>query len=106
MLLEASRIAIETLPVWHRKVAHIEGRLGDLLLTREEYPMMDPALDQLLMELVTMPFDKQNEIWNALRTTYLPSVLYRVRMVVFHDETPNVVTGITGIEAEANPNLN
>ena len=38
------------------------------------------------MELITLPFSEQNEIWNALRIHYLPSVLYKVKMIVFRDE--------------------
>ena len=38
------------------------------------------------MELTTLPFAEQNEVWSALRTTYHPSVLYKVKMVVFKDE--------------------
>jgi hypothetical protein len=38
------------------------------------------------MELVTSPFSEQNEVWNALRTTYHPSVMYRVRMIIPEDE--------------------
>lgn len=40
------------------------------------------------MELVTLPFAQQNEVWNALRTSYKPSVLYKVRMLVFQPEEP------------------
>jgi hypothetical protein len=49
---------------------------------------------QLLIELVTLSFSEQNEIWGALRVAYQPSALYRVRMVVFADAqgTPVVAT--------------
>ena len=33
-----------------------------------------------------MPLVQQNELWNALRTSYIPSVAYRVRMLVYRDE--------------------
>lgn len=49
-------------------------------------PELSEDVDKLVLELVTLPFAEQNEIWNALRTTYLPSVLYKVKMVVFRDE--------------------
>ncbi|MEM7266516.1 MAG: Pvc16 family protein, partial [Pseudomonadota bacterium] len=44
--------------------------------------------EKLTVELVTLPFAQQNEIWNALRTTYRSSLLYKVRMVVFEQEEP------------------
>lgn len=49
-------------------------------------PTLDEEIEQLVMELTTLPFSEQNEIWNALRSPYLPSVLYKVRMIVFRDE--------------------
>lgn len=56
------------------------------LFTHESSPQLTDNVDRLVMELVTMPFTSQNEIWNALRTTYVPSVLYKVKMIVFEDE--------------------
>ena len=44
-----------------------------------------PQIDKLVLELVTQPLAEQNEIWSALRIGYHPSVLFRVRMVVFRD---------------------
>ena len=43
-------------------------------------------IERLVIELVTLPFSQQNEIWSALRVAYHPSVLYKVKMVVFQDE--------------------
>jgi hypothetical protein len=51
-------------------------------------PDLSQRIDRLALELITLPFSEQNEIWNALRTAYRPSVLYKVRMIVFRDESP------------------
>ena len=51
-------------------------------------PELSQRIDRLALELITLPFSEQNEIWNALRTAYRPSVLYKVRMIVFRDESP------------------
>jgi hypothetical protein len=61
------------------------------VFTQDRTPQLASVADRLVMELVTMPFTSQNEIWNALRTTYLPSVLYKVKMVIFQDEEPKPV---------------
>lgn len=55
------------------------------VLNHHNTPDLPEDIDRLIIELVTLPFAEQNEIWNALRTTYHPSVLYRVRMIVFRD---------------------
>ena len=49
-------------------------------------PDLSDRIQKLILELVTLPFSEQNELWNALRTTYHPSVLYKVKMVVFRDK--------------------
>ncbi|MCA9988258.1 MAG: DUF4255 domain-containing protein [Anaerolineales bacterium] len=48
----------------------------------------DSPFEKLTMELITLPFAQQNEIWNALRVTYHPSLLYKLRMVVIEDDDP------------------
>jgi hypothetical protein len=56
------------------------------LFTRDNSPELPEQVPQLVLELVTPTFAEQNEIWGTLRVSYQPSVLYRVRMVVFPDE--------------------
>lgn len=43
-------------------------------------------IERLILELVTLPLEEQNQVWHALNTSYLPSVLYRVRVLTFIDE--------------------
>ena len=56
------------------------------LINHENTSDLSGKIDQVVMELITLPFSEQNEVWNALRATYHPSVLYKVKMVVFQDE--------------------
>lgn len=56
------------------------------VLTHQNAPELSDDIEQLIMELNTLSFAEQNEVWNALRTTYHPSVLYKVKMVVFKDD--------------------
>lgn len=52
------------------------------------------AIDQLALELITLPFSEQNEIWSALRTTYHPSLLYKVKLLVFSDENAEEIPAV------------
>lgn len=64
------------------------------VLNHRSAPALDQQIEKLVVELVTLPFSEQNEIWNALRTAYHPSVLYKVGLVTFQDEgvaVPRVV---------------
>lgn len=58
------------------------------LFNHHNAPELSEGVEQLVLELITLPFSGQNEVWNALRETYHPSVLYRVKMIVFEDEAP------------------
>jgi hypothetical protein len=54
----------------------------------ENTPNLDDRIEKLVVELVTLPLSEQNHLWSILRTSYLPSLLYKVRMLVFRDEVP------------------
>lgn len=56
------------------------------VLDHHNTPGLSDSIEQLILELVTLPLSQQNEVWNALRTAYHPSVMYRVKMVVFRDD--------------------
>lgn len=63
-------------------------------MDRSNTPSLPAQIDKLVLELVTLPLAEQNEIWSALRTNYHPSVLFRVRMVVFRDAVGTAVPQI------------
>jgi hypothetical protein len=54
----------------------------------QDSPQLSDNIEQLVIELVTLSFAEQNEVWGSLRLPYHPSVLYKVKMVVFQDQTP------------------
>ena len=81
----------ESLRYLSRIIAHFQSNRA---LTRENAPNLPGELEKLVMILVTLPFNEQNEIWNALRTTYYPSVLYKVGVVVFKDRETALPPGL------------
>jgi len=66
------------------------------VLDAQSAPSLPAAIPQLTMELVTQPLNEQNDLWNALRATFQPSLLYRVRMLVFEDRQVEVIGPVTG----------
>ena len=40
------------------------------------------GVEQIVMELYTASFEQQNQIWAALSTGYLPSVIYKVKSII------------------------
>jgi hypothetical protein len=65
------------------------------LFTQQDAPELSETIEQLVVELVTLPFSELNEIWGALRVPYRPSVLYRVKLVAFHDKAPQEAPQVT-----------
>lgn len=59
---------------------------NDSVFTRQNAPELSDRIDKLMVELLTLPFSEQSLIWGSLRATYRPSVLYRVKTIVFKDK--------------------
>jgi len=51
---------------------------------------LDQKIDKLIFDMVSMNSEQVNHLWATLGGKYLPSVLYKVRMVTIEDETPGV----------------
>ncbi|MGB3466978.1 MAG: DUF4255 domain-containing protein [Cyclobacteriaceae bacterium] len=59
--------------------------------------LYDEQIEKLTLELISIPLEEQNQVWHSLNTSYLPSVLYKIRLLSFNDEETIQFTG-TGIE--------
>ncbi|MBE0638615.1 MAG: DUF4255 domain-containing protein [Bacteroidales bacterium] len=42
---------------------------------------LDPEIEKVLVELVSLTFEQQNNLWASLGGKYLPSVIYKLRLV-------------------------
>ncbi|PTL78088.1 DUF4255 domain-containing protein [Vitiosangium sp. GDMCC 1.1324] len=65
------------------------------VLDHENTPALSDRIEKLTMELLTLPFSEQNHLWSILGSAYHPSLLYKVRMVVFQDDSGVVVPPVT-----------
>lgn len=88
---------------WNALSRIVEHFQAQRVFERETMPGLPPGVERLGMELVTLKFAEQNEVWNALRTTHLPSVLYRVSLVAFRDRTPRVVPVASDVVTQVRP---
>jgi hypothetical protein len=61
------------------------------VLDHQNSPALDAGIEKLSLELVSLPFSEQNYLWSILRSTYQPSLLYKVRMAVYRDENGFVI---------------
>ena len=55
------------------------------VFTTANSPSMDPRIGKLIFELESLGADKLNNIWTTLGAKYMPSVVYKVRMLTFDD---------------------
>lgn len=58
------------------------------VFTQDKYPLMaviDPSLQKLAVEFYSYSFEQMYNFWSVLGTHYLPSVLYKVRLLKFQE---------------------
>lgn len=61
------------------------------IFTSEEYPALDPRIEKLTVEMQSLTFEQLNQIWAYIGGKQLPSMVYKVRMVILQDEVPTAV---------------
>jgi hypothetical protein len=61
------------------------------VFTQGEYPALDPRIEKLALELQSPTYEQLNQIWTFIGGKQLPSIIYKVRLVVLEPETPSTV---------------
>jgi len=54
--------------------------------TTANSPDLPPQLQNLSVELFTLGLEQQNHLWGALGAKYIPSVVYKMRLVPIVDD--------------------
>ena len=60
---------------------------------------LDPGIEKLILEMITISFEQLNQLWAVLGGKYLPSVIYRMRMITIDSITDQPADLITEIDA-------
>ncbi len=55
------------------------------VFTPANTPEIDPAIQKLIVDMHTLDFEKLNNLWGCLGAKYLPSVMYKVRMLTIQE---------------------
>lgn len=55
------------------------------VFTKSNTPNIDPKLEKLSIEIVDMSMDALSNLWSMLGAKYMPSVLYKIRMLHFDE---------------------
>jgi hypothetical protein len=67
---------------------------------------LDSKVERLVFEMVSMNSEQVNHLWAVLGGKYLPSVLYKVRMVTIEDDTAEMEAETISKLSIANSNIN
>jgi hypothetical protein len=63
-------------------------------------PAFPASLEKLVFEMVSLNFEELNNLWGVLGGTYLPSVVYKVRLVRIQKQQESEAPEITTVQIE------
>ncbi|HEU4717589.1 MAG TPA: DUF4255 domain-containing protein [Bacteroidia bacterium] len=65
----------------------------------QESPQLGDAIEKLIVDLFSLSFEQQNQLWASLGAKYMPSVVYRMRMLIINEKlATSVMPAITEID--------
>lgn len=73
----------EALKLLSHVVRFFQGRN---VFENQEFPQMGEDIEKLIADLYSLNFEQQNQLWASLGAKYMPSLVYRVRMVVINEK--------------------
>jgi hypothetical protein len=56
------------------------------VFTPADSPALPEGVDKLIMDLTTLSFQDMNNLWGILGSKYLPSVMYKLRLITISEE--------------------
>jgi len=72
------------------------------VFTPQTSPGLNTGIDKLIFDLYNMNFEQVNHLWGTLGGKYLPSVMYKIRLVTIEEDSINNQAGpITGFNITA-----
>lgn len=60
---------------------------GKQVFNHQNSPALDPDIEKLISELHTLTFEQQNYIWACMGANYVPSVVYKLRLLSIADDS-------------------
>lgn len=78
---------------------------GKNVFTKSNTPAMDSRLEKLSVEIVDLSMDALSNLWSLLGAKYMPSVLYKIRMLHFDESVVREFRpGVSKVENQNNIN--
>ncbi len=57
------------------------------VFTPENTPALDTQVHKLIVELHSLNFEQQNHLWGSLGISYIPSIVYKIRLISIQEGT-------------------
>ncbi|MFT5780054.1 MAG: hypothetical protein ACI837_003015 [Crocinitomicaceae bacterium] len=74
---------------------------GSSVFDRSSHPEMEKSLNRLALEIVNMPLKDYSNIWNGIGAKYVPSIMYKIRLVTIEkDKIVGIIPEITGLDTK------
>lgn len=74
------------------------------VFTHQNSPGLDPAIEKLSLEIIKLSYHEMHSLWTALGAKYMPSVLFKVRMLSFQGDNINsIVPTIGNVDPDVHP---
>jgi hypothetical protein len=77
-----SELYRESLKFISRVITFFQGKN---VFNHENSPALDSKIEKLVMELYTLGLEQQNYLWGAIGSKLIPSVMYKMKLVVIND---------------------
>lgn len=65
-------------------------------------PLLNSGINKLVAELYTLNFEQQNHLWGTLGAKYMPSVLYKIKIISIQE---NIAIGTSTATSALNGNI-
>ncbi|MBL4662486.1 MAG: DUF4255 domain-containing protein [Flavobacteriaceae bacterium] len=72
---------------------------------KQTNPDMKPPLEKLTFEIFNLPINELSHIWSGIGAKYVPSIIYKVRMLTIQEEViKKEIPGIESLSGNTKPN--
>jgi len=73
--------------------------------TKQMNPEMQSPVEKLTFEIFNLPINELSHIWSGIGAKYVPSIIYKVRMLTIQeDKIKKEIPGIGGLSGNTKPN--
>jgi len=68
-------------------ISHVAGFFqSNMVFDHQSHPSLSSKIEKIVPELYSIPLEQLSYMWGALGANYMPSLLYKVRLVAIQEE--------------------